>query len=300
VTHYDTLRVSPSAEDAVIRASYRALMRLYHPDTNDDPEAQARAREITAAFAVIGDPAKRAAYDALWLDSAGEEAWLGPDLRPPPPMRNLGVAAVVLALGVSLVFAVSPKGMGPVPHELRRAAPDLKAVNVATALRSLAAQEPVTAKVEQAASVPPRAQAKPNPPPASRAEALPAQSVGPPPPPVSTTKIAAAIVARKPVAIAVAAGQTPSSSHASEKTAPATCGDGCTDDRRAQVERMATAFLKQSMDHADWYKQQLLLSARNRSATSRGLCHSDDCVTEAYLRQIRETTDIMAGHTPTQ
>ena len=63
---------------------------------------------------------------------------------------------------------------------------------------------------------------------------------------------------------------------------------------------MATAFLKQSMDHADWYKQQLLLSARNRSATSRNLCRSDDCVTEAYLRQIRETTDIMAGHTPTQ
>ncbi len=52
------------------------------------------------------------------------------------------------------------------------------------------------------------------------------------------------------------------------------------------------------MEHADWRKQQLLLSARNRSATSRTLCRSDDCVTEAYMRQIRDITAIMAGRIP--
>jgi len=68
---------------------------------------------------------------------------------------------------------------------------------------------------------------------------------------------------------------------------------------RAEVERLATGFLKQSLDHADWNKQQLLLSARNRAATSRHLCRSDDCVTDAYLRQIRDTTTIMEGRIPT-
>ena len=47
--YYSILGVSPAAEDVVIRAAYRALMRHYHPDTNPDPEAQERAREITAA-----------------------------------------------------------------------------------------------------------------------------------------------------------------------------------------------------------------------------------------------------------
>ena len=65
MSHYDTLRVVPWAEDAVIQGAYRALMRLYHPDANPDPEAQSRAREITRAFAVLSDPEKRAAYDAL-------------------------------------------------------------------------------------------------------------------------------------------------------------------------------------------------------------------------------------------
>jgi hypothetical protein len=70
------------------------------------------------------------------------------------------------------------------------------------------------------------------------------------------------------------------------------------DGHRAEVERLATGFLKQSLDHADWNKQQLLLSARNRAATSRHLCRSDDCVTDAYLRQIRDTTTIMEGRIP--
>jgi hypothetical protein len=32
----------------------------------------------------------------------------------------------------------------------------------------------------------------------------------------------------------------------------------------------------------------------------RTLCHSDDCVADAYLRQIRDTTTIMEGRIPSQ
>jgi hypothetical protein len=73
-----------------------------------------------------------------------------------------------------------------------------------------------------------------------------------------------------------------------------------TDDRRAEVERIATGFLKQSMDHADAGKQQLLLGASARAAASRAACRSDDCVTGTYLRQIRDTSAIMEGRSPSQ
>lgn len=62
--HYRTLNVAPDAEAEVVRAAYLALMRKHHPDrAGDDPGVQGRAQEISAAFAVLGDPHRRAAYD---------------------------------------------------------------------------------------------------------------------------------------------------------------------------------------------------------------------------------------------
>ena len=61
---YAVLGLSPTAEDVVIRAAYLALMRSYHPDRNGSAEAAARARAITEAYKTIGDPARRAEYDA--------------------------------------------------------------------------------------------------------------------------------------------------------------------------------------------------------------------------------------------
>src|SRR5215212_2078509 len=109
--YYTILGVTPSAEDVVIGAAYRALMRHYHPDTNRDPGAQARAREITAAYAVLRDPHSRAAYDA------GRAAGLGSfdeaELRPPPPMRAAGIASAVLALGLVVAVWAWPKASPP-------------------------------------------------------------------------------------------------------------------------------------------------------------------------------------------
>jgi curved DNA-binding protein CbpA len=60
---YKTLQVDPEAEDEVIVAAYRRLARKYHPDVAANPEAAARMAAINAAWDVIGDPARRAAYD---------------------------------------------------------------------------------------------------------------------------------------------------------------------------------------------------------------------------------------------
>ncbi|MBP6893181.1 MAG: DnaJ domain-containing protein [Pseudacidovorax sp.] len=63
--HYDTLGVAPDATADEIRKAYRRLARKYHPDVSKEADAQTRMREINEAHEVLGDPARRAEYDAM-------------------------------------------------------------------------------------------------------------------------------------------------------------------------------------------------------------------------------------------
>ncbi len=63
VDPYKTLQVDPEAEDEVIVAAYRRLARKYHPDVAPGAEAAARMAAINAAWEVIGEPSRRAAFD---------------------------------------------------------------------------------------------------------------------------------------------------------------------------------------------------------------------------------------------
>ena len=60
---YDVLGTSPDASAQEIKAVYRQLARTFHPDVNADEEAIEHFREITEAFVVLSDPARRKAYD---------------------------------------------------------------------------------------------------------------------------------------------------------------------------------------------------------------------------------------------
>lgn len=60
---YEILQVHRSAEPEVIEAAYRRLARKYHPDVNSSPEAAFRMKELSAAYEVLRDPARRAKYD---------------------------------------------------------------------------------------------------------------------------------------------------------------------------------------------------------------------------------------------
>jgi len=61
---YKTLGVSKKATDEEIKKAYRKLARQYHPDRNpDDPAAEEKFKEISAAHDVLGDPEKRKEYD---------------------------------------------------------------------------------------------------------------------------------------------------------------------------------------------------------------------------------------------
>ena len=63
-THYQILKVSEDAPDEVIRAAWRALSMRHHPDLNpSDAGAAELMQQLNEAYAVLGDKARRHAYD---------------------------------------------------------------------------------------------------------------------------------------------------------------------------------------------------------------------------------------------
>jgi curved DNA-binding protein CbpA len=93
---YLILQVQPTAQPEVIAAAYRALARRHHPDTGGDERAM---MVLNAAWDVLRDPVRRAAYDtarglALATDarratsasaSAAEQQARQPVSSPRPP-----------------------------------------------------------------------------------------------------------------------------------------------------------------------------------------------------------------------
>ena len=61
---YRRLDVAPEASPEQIGRAYRRLAHGLHPDTHpEDPDAAIRFREITEAYEILSDPARRARYD---------------------------------------------------------------------------------------------------------------------------------------------------------------------------------------------------------------------------------------------
>ncbi len=67
--YYELLEVSREATSDELKKAYRRLARQYHPDANpDDPDAEARFKEISEAYAVLSDTDARARYDRFGPD----------------------------------------------------------------------------------------------------------------------------------------------------------------------------------------------------------------------------------------
>ena len=61
---YKTLDVARNASEREIKKAYRRLAMKYHPDRNtDNPDAEAKFKDIQEAYAILSDEQKRAAYD---------------------------------------------------------------------------------------------------------------------------------------------------------------------------------------------------------------------------------------------
>ncbi|MGP8125497.1 MAG: molecular chaperone DnaJ [Nitrososphaerales archaeon] len=61
--YYEVLGVQKGAAKEQIKSAYRKLALEFHPDRNKSPEAEARFKEISEAYAVLSDDEKRRQYD---------------------------------------------------------------------------------------------------------------------------------------------------------------------------------------------------------------------------------------------
>ena len=61
--YYQALGVSKTASEDEIKKAYRKLALQYHPDRNKTKEAEGKFKEVTKAYEVLSDPAKKQTYD---------------------------------------------------------------------------------------------------------------------------------------------------------------------------------------------------------------------------------------------
>ena len=126
--HYDVLGVTRSASPDEIKRAYHRKAREHHPDVRSGATSASMV-EINAAWAVLGDAARRHAYDrelALdWqpADTHGSEAdagdfadLFGPELDPPPrtPADAMVFLPVALLALAATCFAFSTMTEAPV------------------------------------------------------------------------------------------------------------------------------------------------------------------------------------------
>jgi DnaJ-class molecular chaperone len=72
---YSTLGISKTASDAEIKSAYRKLAKELHPDKNkDNPKASERFSDVTKAYDILSDKAKRAQFDRGEIDGDGNPA----------------------------------------------------------------------------------------------------------------------------------------------------------------------------------------------------------------------------------
>jgi len=75
---YQTLGVSKSASAAEIKSAYRKLAKKLHPDLNPGrKDIEQKFKDVSAAYDLLSDPAKRARYDRGEIDATGQERGFG-------------------------------------------------------------------------------------------------------------------------------------------------------------------------------------------------------------------------------
>src|ERR1051325_3278108 len=75
---YDVLGVQKNASEAAVKSAFRKLAKKLHPDANkNDKKAAAKFAELNAAYEILGDDAKRKAFDRGEIDAEGKPRFQG-------------------------------------------------------------------------------------------------------------------------------------------------------------------------------------------------------------------------------
>jgi DnaJ-class molecular chaperone len=75
---YDILGVPRQADAAAVKSAFRRLAKKLHPDANKgDPKTAQRFAELNTAYEILGDDAKRKAFDRGEIDAEGKPRFQG-------------------------------------------------------------------------------------------------------------------------------------------------------------------------------------------------------------------------------
>ena len=295
--HYATLGVTPTAKAAVIRAAYLALMREYHPDRNPDPVAALRAQAIIAAFKVLGDFDRRSHYD--WGRRREREAAAAEAAKRPRRIRAgaLGAGAIGLAAVGAWVLTPAPtrepvttKSEVAVARELpvakTRPKPEVKRVAVASPAKVKVEKLDPVAKV---ATVEPRAE------PVRVANAEPVRVAVQAKPKVERAAVVRVAAVKPPAPRAESKSPPPPPIKSAARSAPPTAKP-TTD--LASLDQFVMAFYGQSWRYGDAPKRAALVQSRASFVVRRGECAADACKRAAYLKLMRDVSEIVETGQP--
>ncbi|AFZ03784.1 J domain-containing protein [Calothrix sp. PCC 6303] len=89
--HYETLKVNPNASQAEIKQAYRRLVKLFHPDLNQETTDPDQIIRINAAYEVLGDEKNRHNYDQRFrFSNASSQGRKVPTRQQYQPKRQTG------------------------------------------------------------------------------------------------------------------------------------------------------------------------------------------------------------------
>lgn len=290
--HYAILGVKPTAEPAVIRAAYLALMREYHPDRNPSPAAVERAQAIIAAFKELGDFDRRNHYD--W-DQRREREKAQAALVAAPPRRKLGAGAIAAgSIGLAAIAALLMRPdstPAPAPPPANSPVLATRKAPSAPVRRATPARIASRDKVEQLDPVKPAkepvrvAMANPVVVKLVKKERIKERE---PVVRVATTepvrRRAKEAVARLPMSRQAMVVKPPPQSRMVAKPGAST--------DLASLDQFVMSFYGQSWRFGDAKKRAALGQSRDSFVVRHGACAADACKRAAYLKLMRDVSEI--------
>lgn len=91
IDYYRILGILEQADEEQIKQAYRKLAKKYHPDLNpNNPEAEAKFKDVVEAYETLGDAEKRRKYD-LKRNKAGERNANGSRQTAKTPDMNINM-----------------------------------------------------------------------------------------------------------------------------------------------------------------------------------------------------------------